>query len=113
MREYKGELIASGRTSGGVEWQLREDTLYLDEGDYIGESVMPWAPYRDQIRHAWVDMGFYADLCPRAFEDCAALETVELGCFREISSGAFRGCTSLKNVELPFCLASKLRSSAV
>ena len=62
MREYKGELIASGRTSGGVEWQLREDTLYLDEGDYIGESVMPWAPYRDQIRHAWVDMGFYAAL---------------------------------------------------
>lgn len=105
MREYKGELIASGRTSGGVEWQLREDTLYLDEGDYIGGSVMPWAPYRDQIRHAWVDMGFYADLSPRAFEYCTALETVKLGCLREISSGAFRCCTSLKNVELPFCLA--------
>ena len=100
MEQQERNSNVSGRTRGGMEWRLEDSVLHLDGGDFIGEDVMPWAPYRDQIRLVEIH-GWCVDLCPYAFADCTALEYISMDNIEEISQGAFQGCTSLEGIWLP------------
>jgi len=96
----ENRIVTSGRTKGGMDWSFDDGTLRLDGGDFIGESVMPWAHLREQID--WVEItGHCVDLDSYAFADCTALSFVKMNGIEEISEGAFRGCTSLTNFYLP------------
>lgn len=90
----------SGQTKGGMHWRIEDFVLYLEGGDFIAESIMPWAPYRDDI--CWLEItGNCLEIDSYAFADCTELSGFDMDGIEEIGEGAFKGCTALKELHLP------------
>ena len=54
----------SGQTKGGMHWRIEDFVLYLEGGDFIAESIMPWAPYRDAVlRRFSYTHPFHTQIC--------------------------------------------------
>ena len=109
------EAVASGTCGEGLDWALLTNgTLSIDiQGpedefgpgafyteDWSETERAPWYPHRDSILSVRVGEGVLG-LGDRAFDGCAALETVSLPDSLEwIGSYVFRGCDSLSEIEV-------------